>query len=268
MEKLTSIGKYEILNVIGRGSMGFVYLAQDTVIDRQVAINVSADDMSRDAVVLKQLYCDFHEIKNLDHPNILAVYDIGEQNGHFYVVMQFNEDFTCAEMIRVEQHLSLIQSVDIIRQVCSALGYAHRKGVVHGNVRPSNVMVRKGGNAQLKNFGISHLVFNRGMLVGDQYHLAPERWKGETYDGRSDIFATGVLFFHLLTGNWPIRGMSQSLSHRRRPLSDFLRNYPAVLDDILDRSLANDPADRYQSADEMAADLCSVIKTLKQDYSQ
>jgi serine/threonine-protein kinase len=263
----TSIGKYEILSVIGRGGMGVVYRAQDPLMGRQVAIKTVTEGFSRDAYTRFRLNFGA-TVKGIGHhPNIATVYEVGEQNGLPYIVMEYVEGDPLDALIQGKRPLTLIDKLDIIRQVCDALGHAHRNCFFHGNVRPSNVIVRKGGNVQLQDFGLSPLLFPR-LLSGFQPYIAPEGLRGGACDGRSDIFAVGVVFFHLLTGSFPFRGPDYIFilfSGKRLPLSDFLRDYPAALDDVLDRSLAIDPAERYQSADEMAADLGTLSETMKHE---
>lgn len=262
--RITSIGKYEILSEIGRGAMGVVYRAQDPLAARQVAIKITKD-LTNDTDVLQRLYLRFQPIRILDHPNIVPVYDIGDIDGQFYVVRQLIEGENLDTLTRGERLLPLLEKIAIIRNVCAGLGYAHRKGVLHEDIKPSKVMVRKDGDALL-DFGTP---LNFGGLIGFQAYISPERLKGLPHDGRSDIFAAGIISFQLLTGNLPFRGPQNYIfsvvNDKQLPLSDFLRDYPAELDDILDRSLAKDPADRYQSAEDMAAHLSAVIETLKHE---
>jgi eukaryotic-like serine/threonine-protein kinase len=275
-----AIGKYEILSVIGRGGMGVVYRAQDRLMGRQVAIKTVTEVLSSDAGMLKRFYGEAEKMGMLKHPNIITVYDLGEQDGFPYIVMEYVEGDPLDRIIQSDKPVSLIFKLRIIEQVCAALGYAHQNDVIHRDVKPANVIVRPDGVAKLLDFGIARQenrnvergLTEPGGVIGTVPYMAPERLRGAPLDGRSDVFATGVLLFQFLTGRLPFTGteyvlVNQLLNEKHPPLSEFLQDYPEPLDGILDRSLAKDPADRYQTADEMAADLYSVIDGLKQNYS-
>lgn len=276
----SSIGKYEILATIGRGGMGVVYRAQDPRMGRQVAIKTVTEGLSNDAGMLQRFYREAEKMGMLKHPNIITVYDLGEQDGCPYIVMEFVEGEPLDRLIQTNQPMPLIFKLRIIEQLCGALGYAHHNDVVHRDVKPANVIVRPDGVVKLLDFGIAqqeksnvdHTLTAAGNVIGTVPYMAPERLKGAPLDGRSDIFATGVLLYQLLTGCLPFSGqdvvlVNQLLTEDYPPLSQYLHGYPRALDLVLQRSLEKNPADRYQSADEMAADLYSVIETLKSDYS-
>jgi len=276
----TAIGKYEILSVIGRGGMGVVYRAQDRLMGRHVAIKTVTEGLSSDSGMLQRFYGEAEKMGMLKHPNIITVYDLGEQDGFPYIVMEYVEGDPLDRIIQSDKPVSLIFKLRILEQVCAALGYAHQNDVIHRDVKPANVIVRPDGVAKLLDFGIAreeNRPVDRGLtepggVVGTVPYMAPERLRGAPLDGRSDIFAAGVLLFQFLTGRLPFTGteyvlVNQLLNEKHPPLGEFLQEYPEALDAILDRSLAKDPADRYQTADEMAADLYSVVENLKQDYS-
>jgi eukaryotic-like serine/threonine-protein kinase len=281
MSNPTSIGKYEILATIGRGGMGVVYRAQDPRMGRQVAIKTVTEGLSNDAGMLQRFYREAEKMGMLKHPNIITVYDLGEQDGFPYIVMEFVEGEPLDRLIQGEHPVPLIFKLRIMEQVCNALGYAHQNDVVHRDVKPANVIVRPDGVAKLLDFGIArqennnvdHSMTATGGVIGTVPYMAPERLKGAPFDGRSDIFASGVLLYQLLTGHLPFRGeelalVSQLLNEKHPPLSTYLQGYPETLDVILERSLEKDPEARYQSAEEMAADLYSVSESLKKDYSE
>ena len=276
----TSIGKYEILSVIGRGGMGVVYRAQDPLMGRQVAIKTVTEGLSKDAGMLQRFYGEAEKMGLLRHPNIVTVYDLGEQSGFPFIVMELVEGDPLDRLIQGGQSIPLYAKLRIMEQVCGALAYAHQNNVIHRDVKPGNVIVRPDGVAKLLDFGIARQdntdvdrnLTATGGVIGTVPYMAPERLKGAPFDGRSDIFAAGVLLFQFLTGRLPFTGteyvlVNQLLNEKHPPLSDFVQHYPLALDSILDRSLAKDPTDRYQTADEMAADLYSIVEALKQDYS-
>jgi serine/threonine-protein kinase len=276
----TSIGKYEILSVIGRGGMGVVYRAQDPLMGRQVAIKTVTEGFSKDPGMLQRFYGEAEKMGMLRHPNIITVYDLGEQNGFPFIVMEFVEGDPLDRLIQSEQSIPLYSKLRIMEQVCGALAYAHQNKVIHRDVKPANVIVRPDGVAKLLDFGIAreeNIPVDRGLtdiggVIGTVPYMAPERLRRAPFDGRSDIFAAGVLLFQFLTGRLPFTGteyvlVNQLLNDKHPPLSDFIHDYPAALDGILDRSLAKDPNDRYQTADEMAADLYAIVEELKLQYS-
>jgi serine/threonine-protein kinase len=281
MPNPTSIGKYEILATVGRGGMGVVYRAQDPRMGRQVAIKTVTEGLSNDAGMLQRFYREAEKMGMLKHPNIITVYDLGEQDGFPYIVMEFVEGDPLDRLIQSDHPLPLIYKLRIIEQVCNALGYAHHNDVVHRDVKPANVIVRPDGVAKLLDFGIArqennnidHSMTATGGVIGTVPYMAPERLKGGQFDGRSDIFATGVLLYQLLTGHLPFPGeeltlVSQLLNEKHPPLSEHIQDYPGALDQILERALEKDPESRYQTAEEMAADIYSVTETLKKDYTE
>jgi serine/threonine-protein kinase len=280
MASPTTIGKYEILATLGRGGMGVVYRAQDPRMGRLVAIKTVTEGLSNDPGMLQRFYREAEKMGMLKHPNIITVYDLGEQDGFPYIVMEFVEGDPLDKLIQNDQPVPLIYKLRIIEQVCGALGYAHHNDVVHRDVKPANVIVRPDGVAKLLDFGIArqeknevdHSMTATGGVIGTVPYMAPERLKGAPLDGRSDIFATGILLYQFLTGRLPFNGeelvlVNQLLNEKHPPLSESLQDYPRALDSIVQRALEKDPADRYQTAEEMAADLSSVIETLKKDYA-
>jgi serine/threonine-protein kinase len=280
MASPTTIGKYEILATLGRGGMGVVYRAQDPRMGRLVAIKTVTEGLSNDPGMLQRFYREAEKMGMLKHPNIITVYDLGEQDGFPYIVMEFVEGDPLDKLIQTDQQLPVIYKLRIIEQVCGALGYAHHNDVVHRDVKPANVIVRPDGVAKLLDFGIArqeknevdHSMTATGGVIGTVPYMAPERLKGAPLDGRSDIFATGILLYQFLTGRLPFNGeelvlVNQLLNEKHPPLSEFLQDYPRALDSIVQRALEKDPADRYQTAEEMGADLSSVIETLKKDYA-
>jgi serine/threonine protein kinase len=275
----TTIGKYEILSVIGRGGMGVVYRALDPLMGRPVAIKTVTEGYSKDAGMLKRFHGEAEKMGMLRHPNIITVYDLGEQNGLPFIVMELVEGDPLDRLIQSGHAVPLHAKLRIIEQVCEALAYAHQNSVIHRDVKPGNVIVRPDGVSKLLDFGIArqektdfnHTLTATGGVIGTVPYMAPERLRGAPIDGRSDIFASGVLLFQVLTGVLPFTGtefvlVNQLLNDKHPPLGNYLADYPAALDGILDRALAKDPIDRYQTADEMAADLCSVSEDLEQKY--
>ena len=209
----------------------------------------------------------------LNHQNIVTVYDFGEQDGNPYIVMEFLRGDSLERILKSERQLSLVEKLEIVRQVCEGLGYAHQKGVVHRDIKPGNVMVQPDGHIKIVDFGIARLESasghtQTGAVIGTFHYISPERLKGEPSDGRADIWACGVMLYLMLTNRLPFGGDDISALHKVvnmpfEPLSNILTNYPKALDYVLDRALAKNPDDRYSTADEMAADLEGINEQLK-----
>ena len=269
------IGKYEVIELIGRGGMGLVYRASDRQLNREVAIKTVTEGLTGDAEMLQRFYQEAAKTGALKHPNIVIVHDLGEQDGFPYIVMEYLSGEPLDRLIQSGWSVPLAFKLEIIEQVCYALGYAHRNDVIHRDVKPGNVIVQPDGVAKLLDFGIArqekydgHLT-RTGHVIGTIQYMAPERLKNEAFDGRSDIFSAGVMLYQILAGQLPFTGdysiVQKLLAEKHRPLSDFLHEYPPALDEILDRALAKNPDDRYATADEMASEISSVVDELKKE---
>jgi eukaryotic-like serine/threonine-protein kinase len=269
------IGKYEITGILGRGGMGVVYRAEDRRIGRQVAIKTLTEGFSGQPDMLERFYREA-QAGILQHPNIVIVYDLGDEDGVPFIVMEFVDGEPLDKLIASGKQLNLIDKLSIIEQVCSALGYAHQRGVIHRDIKPANVIVQPDGHAKIVDFGIARVQKSKeetgltrtGNVIGTIHYIAPERLKGLAFDGRSDIFSTGVMLYLLLAGELPFTGEDVTVLHKlvsdpAPPLSTYLSSYPPALDGILDRALAKDPAQRYATAEEFAADLHALGEQLK-----
>jgi serine/threonine-protein kinase len=269
------IGKYEITGVLGRGGMGVVYRAEDKRIGRLVAIKTLTENFSGQPDMLERFYREA-QAGILQHPNIVIVYDLGDEDGVPFIVMEYVSGDPLDKLIASGRQLSMIDKLSIIEQVCSALGYAHHRGVVHRDIKPANVIVQQDGVAKIVDFGIARVqgssseggLTRTGNVIGTIHYIAPERLKGRPFDGRSDIFSTGVMLYLLLTGQLPFNGedmtvLQKLVNEPHPPLSTYIANYPSALDAIIDRSLAKDAEQRYATAEEFAADLHTLGEELK-----
>lgn len=270
------LSKYEVTGVLGRGGMGVVYLAEDKRIGRQVAIKTLTEGYAGQPGMLERFYREA-QAGILHHPNIVIVYDLGDENGIPMIVMEFVAGEPLDKLILSDRKLRLAEKLGIIEQVCCGLAYAHRNGVIHRDIKPGNVIVQPEGNVKIVDFGIARLQDSNadtgltvaGSVIGTVHYVAPERLKGEPFDGRSDIFSTGVMLYLLLTGQLPFGGETLAVMHKLvyepfPPLKNFLSDYPPELDAILDRAMAKDPDQRYATADEFANDLGSIRQQLNQ----
>ena len=270
------IGKYEVVGVLGQGGMGVVYRARDPRIGRDVAIKTLTEGFSGEADMLQRFYQEAGHTGNLRHPNIVTVYDFGDEEGLPYIVMEFLDGQPLDKMIRERASLQLVERLDIMEQICAALAYAHRQGMIHRDVKPANVIVQRDGLVKLLDFGIARAgqqpadkgMTRTGTLVGTPAYMAPERLCGDPFDGRSDIFSTGVVLYQLVTGVLPFDAEYPAIIHQilqqdPPPLGNYLSSYPPHLDQIIARALAKQPMERYGDAAEMAADLNAVSAQLK-----
>ncbi len=269
------IGKYEITGILGRGGMGVVYRAEDRRIGRLVAIKTLTEGFSGQPEMLERFYREA-QAGILQHPNIVIVYDLGDEDGVPFIVMEYVEGEPLDKLISSGRQLPLIEKISIIEQVCAALGYAHQRGVIHRDIKPANVIVQPDGHAKIVDFGIARVQSSKaetgltrtGNVIGTIHYIAPERLKGQPFDGRSDIFSTGVMLYLLLAGQLPFTGEDMAVLQKlvndpAPPLRTYLASYPPVLDSILDRALAKNPAHRYATAEEFAADLHALGEELK-----
>ena len=268
------IGKYEVISRLGKGGMGEVLLAQDRDLGRRVAIKRPFKSGLEDGFARFQVEA---RAATLRHPNIPAVYEMGEQDGLPYIAMEFVEGEALDKVIASKRPLDLIEKLSIIEQVCSALGHAHEKGIVHRDIKPANVILQADGVAKIIDFGIAKILSTdaktgltqASQIIGSLHYIAPERFKGETVDGRSDIFSAGVMLYLLLTGHLPFAGGEETASYRivnesHTTLATYLHDYPPALDGILEQAMAKNPNLRYQTAEDFADDLHNVIGGLRQ----
>ena len=264
-----------MIDLLGRGGMGLVYRAFDRQLNREVAIKTVTEGLSGDQEMLQRFYREAAKTGALRHPNIVIVHDLGEQDGFPYIVMEYLSGDPLDKLIQSNRPQTLAYKLKIIEQVCYALGYAHRNDMIHRDVKPANVIVQPDGVAKLLDFGIARQdktdgrLTRTGHVIGTIQYMAPERLKDEAFDGRSDIFSVGVMMFQLLTGQLPFTGdysiVQKILAEKHPPLGQFLHEYPAVLDDVLDRALAKNPSDRFSTADEMATEVASLADELKRE---
>ncbi|HEU4982220.1 MAG TPA: protein kinase [Acidobacteriaceae bacterium] len=273
--EIKKIGKYEITGILGRGGMGVVYRAEDKRIGRLVAIKTLTEGYTGQPEMLERFYREA-QAGILQHPNIVIVYDLGDQDGMPFIVMEHVSGEPLDKLIASGRQIPLIDRLGIIEQVCAALGYAHQRGVIHRDIKPANVIVQPDGHAKIVDFGIARVqnsaaetgLTRTGNVIGTVHYIAPERLKGQPFDGRSDIFSTGVMLYLLLAGRLPFEGedltvLQKLVNEPHPPLNTYISNYPPALDAILDRALAKDPEQRYSTAEEFALDLRALGDDLK-----
>ena len=256
-----------------------MYRARDTRIGRDVAIKKLTEGYSGNADMLKRFYQEAGHTGNLHHPNIVTIYDFGDEDGQPYIVMQYLDGDPLDELIRSNAPIHICEKLNILEQVCAALAYAHSQGIIHRDVKPANIIVQKDGLAKLLDFGIARAddrmvdggVTRTGTMVGTPEYMAPERFEaGTVIDGRSDIFSAGVVLYETLTGVRPFPAkypdvVNQILHQPPIPLDQYLPSCPPQLKQVIEQALAKKPQDRYVSAGDMSADLNAINEQLKKE---
>ncbi|MFN0159243.1 MAG: protein kinase domain-containing protein [Bacteroidota bacterium] len=263
----TTISHYKILEKLGEGGMGVVYKAQDTKLDRLVALKFLPSHLAASAQDKTRFIQEAKAASALNHPNVCTIHDIQEHDGQMFIVMEFVDGQTLREK---QNSLSFKQAVDISIQIADGLATAHEKGIVHRDIKPENIMVRKDGIAQIMDFGLAKLRGNvsrltkEGSTVGTAGYMSPEQVQGHDADHRSDIFSFGVLMYELLTGQLPFRGVHETalayeiVNVDAAPMSTVKPDIDAGLDAIVLDCLEKDPRERCQSIAEVARDLRRV----------
>ena len=267
---MRSIGRYMLDEELGRGSMGTVFRASDPLIERSVAIK-TVDLGKLDDGTLQPRLRFLREAKaagRLSHPGIVTVHDVGELEDVAFIVMELVEGRSVKDVLDRADGIPLPVALDIVRQAAEALDFAHRHGVVHRDVKPGNLMLTRQGMVKITDFGIARVDqtarTRTGILVGSPGYMSPEQLMGKAVDGRSDVFSLGAVLYELATGRGPfdaehredVLALMNNITNRpHEPASRLNPKVPASLDAIVDRALAKKPADRYESAGKMAAEL-------------
>jgi len=260
------IARYQILSELGRGGMGIVYKANDTVLDRVVAFKVLPDALKENPQALKNFLREAKSAAQLNHPNIVTVYDAGEQDGRYYIAMEYVDGNTLKEIVRRRGAIAPGGVLHVLVQMCEALAYAHDKKIVHRDVKTANTMWTRDRKAKIMDFGLAKVVEevrNHTTLVsGTPYYMSPEQTLGRNVDHRTDIYSLGVTVFELATGRLPFTEGNIPYHHVHTPPPDpreIHPEVPALLAEIVARCLRKDPAERYQSAREILAEVRAAV---------
>jgi len=258
-------GRYLISRKLGAGGMANVYLAEDQELGRRVAIKILDERHASDEQFVERFRREAQNAGGLSHPNIVSIYDRGEAAGSYYIAMEYVEGRTLKELIVARGPSPIGIAIDYTRQTLSALRFAHRKGIVHRDIKPHNMIVDGDGRVKVMDFGIARAgasqMTEAGSIIGTAQYLSPEQARGAPVDQTSDLYSTGIVLYELLTGTVPFTGDSaveiamKHLSQTPDPPSSHRPEIPRDLDYVVLRALGKDPSDRYHSAEEMDSDL-------------
>lgn len=274
---MKKIGKYKILCILGKGGMGIVYKALDPDIEREVAIKTIRFDTLTDGTEKDDLMARFireaRAAGKLAHPNIITVYDVGKEKDVTYIVMQYIEGQSLQAVVDSGKKLSIQEIIELMKPLCDSLDYAHNNGIVHRDIKPANIMIDKSGKPFLADFGVARIetstMTQAGTTVGTLSYMSPEQIQGQTVDGRSDIFALGVILYELLSGKKPFFGDNIStivykiVHEEPQRITEVNQDLPRGFEYVIKKTLAKNPEDRYQTCQELVSDLENSEKILE-----
>lgn len=266
------IGKFEVVEMLGRGAMGVVYKGYDPALARHVAIKVMTAHLEMDPELRARFFREAQAAGSLQHPNIITVFELGESDGQPFIAMEFVPGRDLDDIIADREPLTVVEKVDLIEQVCRGLAYAHERGIIHRDVKPANIRVTEMGQVKLMDFGVAHLISSEltqtGSLVGTPYYMAPEVINGHPVDVRADIFSLGATFYELLSYTRPFQGDNLQTVFRKIlqvdpvPLRELGFDVPGTVQKVLDKSLAKHAGDRYSDIGGMLHDLMQFWETI------
>lgn len=265
---ISQLGRYNIIGELGQGAMGTVYKAVDPLIDRVVAIKTINLSLALDEKeeYEQRFYQEAKAAGRLSHPNIVTIYDVGKSGEIAYIAMEFLQGRELRDILNDGQRMPVEQVINVVAQVAQGLAYAHENGIVHRDVKPSNIMIVRDGHVKITDFGIARMASaavrtQTGMVLGSPKYMSPEQVVGKLTDHRSDIFSLGVMLYEMLTGQAPFSGenvnaiMYQTLNSVPPPPSTLSPNVPEMLNFIVAKALAKKLEHRYQNIKDLASDL-------------
>nr|WP_279078920.1 Stk1 family PASTA domain-containing Ser/Thr kinase [Catenibacterium mitsuokai] len=268
--------RYELKELIGQGGMADVYLAYDDILKREVAVKILRSSLTGNPIYITRFHREARAAAALCHRNIVEIYDVGEEDDLYYIVMEYVRGQTLKELINKRGALHYVEAVDIMKQVASATALAHSMGIVHRDLKPQNILVTDSGIVKIADFGIASIqslsqVTQTDTIMGSLHYLAPEIARGEKATPQSDIYALGVLFYELLRGDVPFNGESPvniALKHMRDEIPSVRAYNPAIpqsVENIIIKATAKNTNNRYQCADDMLDDLDTCLERLAEE---
>lgn len=261
--------RYEVLEEIGGGGMAVVYKARDTLLNRMVAVKVLRAEFSGDSDFVRRFRREAQAAASLSHPNIVNIYDVGEQEGLYYIVMEYIEGKTLKELIRLKAPMPPAEVIEIGKQICEALECAHKNQIIHRDIKSHNIIITPEGRVKVADFGIARAgadatITNTGSIFGSVQYFSPEQARSEVVDERSDIYSLGIVLYEALSGKLPFEGQSpvaialKQIQDIPEPISEIVPGFPRELEEIVEKCMAKSPDDRFQSAVELKQELIRV----------
>lgn len=262
--------RYEIIRSIGEGGMANVYLGYDTILDRNVAIKVLRGDLSNDEKFVRRFQREALSASSLAHPNIVEMYDVGEDDGIYYIIMEYVEGKTLKQLLKKRGSLTLSETIDIMLQLTDGMTHAHDSYIIHRDLKPQNIMIKDDGQIKITDFGIamalnSTQLTQTNSVMGSVHYLPPEQASGKGSTIKSDIYSMGIIFYELLSGSLPFKGENAveiALKHMRDPLPNLKEENSAIpqsIENIILKATAKNPKNRYEDARSMHEDLLTAL---------
>ncbi len=268
--------RYEIIKSIGEGGMANVYLGHDTILDRNVAIKILRGDLANDEKFVRRFQREALSASSLAHPNIVEMYDVGEDDGTYYIIMEYVEGKTLKQLLKKRGTLTLSEAIDIMSQLTDGMAHAHDSYIIHRDLKPQNIMIKDDGQIKITDFGIamalnSTQLTQTNSVMGSVHYLPPEQASGKGCTIKSDIYSMGIIFYELLSGSLPFRGdnaVEIALKHMREPLPSLREDNPSIpqsIENIIKKATAKNPKNRYDSARSMHEDLLTALNDERMD---
>ena len=258
--------RYEIRKLIGEGGMANVYLGYDTILERDVAIKVLRGDLADDEKFVRRFRREAQSASLLNHPNIVQIYDVGEDDGNFYIVMEFINGQTLKQLIKKRGKLSVPEVVDIMTQLTDGLAHAHDSYIIHRDIKPQNIMILDDGMVKITDFGIAMAInasdlTQTNSVMGSVHYLPPEQASGKGSTIKSDIYSLGIMMYEMLAGVMPFRGETAveiAMKHLKNPMPSVIKkneSVPQSVENIILKATAKNPKNRYNNVRELYDDL-------------
>jgi serine/threonine protein kinase len=276
---MATFGRYEILNKLGEGAMGVVYRARDAALGRVVALKMLSTELVSDEELHQRFQREAEAIGRLSHPNIVSVYDLGQEGGQLYMAMELLEGEDLKALIEARTQIPVADRIRILIQVCAGLAYAHDKGVVHRDIKPANILVTSDGMVKILDFGLARVstratITKQGIILGTPDYMSPEQASGRPVDKRSDVFSTGSVAYEFLTFEKPFKGRTlhsvlfQIIQEQPDPILSLNPDLPTRLASLVHGMMHKEPERRYASLEDVGRELDAMHSALRRSRSR
>ena len=266
--------RYQIIRTIGEGGMANVYLAHDLILDRDVAVKVLRGDLANDEKFVRRFQREAISASSLTHPNIVGMYDVGEDDGKYFIVMEYVEGKTLKSLIKRRGALTLSEVIDIMLQLTSGIACAHESYIIHRDIKPQNVLILDDGTVKITDFGIamalnSNELTQTNSVMGSVHYLPPEQANGNGSTIKSDIYSLGILMYELLTGKLPFKGENAveiAIKQMKKTIPsdcDMFPEIPQSIENVILKACAKNPKNRYENVMEMHDDIKTALNKCK-----